>query len=148
MENLVIPNSLVVLKFHYGKRGSINPIISKTMGRVAVINHAYEGSSPQPGTFWLCRINKEINSPNGNGCFIVTPLKQTPLEAIIKLIPGTYDLQYDQQNVICLPKVPNHYWICPASIKKLFLKPDIAKVQYQSVIVPIIIEDPPTEIED
>jgi hypothetical protein len=136
----LLKKTQVILKFHYGKRGSINPIISKTMGRVAVISHAYQGPMPQPGTFWLCELDQEINSGSSErGCFVVMPVKSVPLEKIMKLIPGMYETEIQGQNVFFKPKEPNHYWIVPFNIKKVFLK-DKTKVQYQSVIVPLVFD--------
>lgn len=130
-------NAHVLLKFHYGRRGSVNPIISKTMGRVAVISHAYEGAMPQPGTFWLCKIEREFGLGQPNGCYVVRPVREVPLENIVKLIPGTYDTEIKGSTVVCRPKVENHFWIVPFSIKKFFIKKDKAEIQYQSVIVPL-----------
>jgi hypothetical protein len=127
----------VVLKFHFGKRGSVNPIISKTMGRVAVINHAYQGAQPQDGTFWLCRLDRGHQGQGTNGCFVVTPVRQIPLEKIVKLIPGTYDTTISGSTVVCKPKLPNHYWIAPFSVKKWYIKKDKAAKLYQAVIVPV-----------
>jgi hypothetical protein len=127
----------VVLKFHFGKRGSVNPIISKTMGRVAVINHAYQGPQPQSGTFWLCKLDREIKGQHTNGCFIVTPIKMVPIEKIVKLVPGTYETTIEGTTVTCRPKITNHYWIAPFSVKKWYIKKDKASVQYQAVIVPV-----------
>lgn len=127
-----LTGSQVVLKFHYGKRGSVNPIISKTMGKVAVISHAYQSSMPQPGTFWICRIDSEIQ-----GSFIVTPVKQIPLEQVKSLIPGMYDVEIRNLTVICRPKVGEIYWLVPFSIKKYYIKRHKAKVLYESVVVPL-----------
>lgn len=127
----------VVLRFHYGKRGSVNPIISQTMGRVAVINHAYQGPMPQPQTFWLCRIDKQHNKSTDSGCFVVTPLHQVEEAKILRLIPGTYDVEPAGNTVVCHPKVPEQYWIAPFGIKKFFLKKEKAQVLYQSVVVPV-----------
>jgi hypothetical protein len=138
IENNELHGMLVILKFHYGKRGSINPIISKTMGRVAVINHTYQAAMPQPGTFWLCRIDKEISNPEKqSGCFIVTPVREIPIDDIRKLIPGAYDIEIRNQIVICKPKVPEIYWLMPFSIKKYYIKKDKAKVCYEAVVVPL-----------
>lgn len=129
-------NAHVVLKFHYGKRGSSNPIISQTMGRVAVISHAYEGSMPQPKSFWLCKIDNE-HSGGKNGCFVVTPIRQVALKSLIKLVPGAYDTEIVGTTVFCRPRVDNHLWIIPFSLKKYFIKEDKANVVYQSIVVPL-----------
>lgn len=129
-------NAQVILKFHYGRRGSINPIISKTMGKVAVISHAYQGVMPQPGTFWLCKIERELGEASSGGCFIVTPLRVVLLTNIVKLIPGTYATEFHGKTVVCRPRVDNHNWIIPFSLKKYFIK-DKATIQYQSVVVPL-----------
>lgn len=127
-----IAGSNVILKFHYGKRGSVNPIISKTMGKVAVISHAYQSSMPQPGSFWICRIDNEIP-----GSFIVTPLRMIPLENVKSLIPGMYDIEIQNLTVICKPKVGDIYWLVPFSIKKYYIKRHKAKILYESVVVPL-----------
>lgn len=138
IENLELQGSNVVLKFHYGKRGSVNPIISKTMGKVAVISHAYQGAMPQPGTFWICRIDKEISNPEKKtGCFIVTPIRFVTIESVKKLLPGMYDEEIRNHMVICRPKVPGICWLMPFSIKKYYIKPEKAQVQYESLVVPL-----------
>jgi len=126
--------SNVILKFHYGKRGSVNPVISKTMGKVSVISHAYQSAMPQPGSFWVCRIDNEIQ-----GSFIVTPLKMVPLENVKSLIPGMYDVEIKNLTVVLRPKaeVANIYWLVPFSIKKYYIKRHKAKVLYESVVVPL-----------
>lgn len=126
----------VVLKFQYGKRGTANPIVSQTMGRLAVISHAYEGSMPQPRSFWLCRIEKELGS-GMNGCFVVIPVKEVPIAQIMKLVPGMYEQEIVGSTVVCRPKVEGHYWIIPFSLKKYFIKKGKAETLYQSVVVPL-----------
>lgn len=132
-----IENSLVILRFHYGNRGSGNPIISSTMGRAAVINHVYQGEMPQPYTLWLCRVDREIYKSREKGCFVVTPLREVPAEKVLRLVPGTFDLEIQNHNVICKPKIKGYYWIAPSSIKKLYIKSGRAEVLYQSVLVPL-----------
>lgn len=127
----------VVLRFHYGKRGSVNPIISKTMGRVAVISHSYQGTMPQPGTFWLCEIEREIGNEKPNGCFVVVPVKEVKIESVMRLVPGTYQTEIHGSTVVCRPMVEGHYWIIPFSLKKYFIKEGKAQIQYQSVVVPL-----------
>lgn len=127
-----ITGSNVILKFHYGKRGSVNPIISKTMGKVSVINHTYQSAMPQPGSFWVCRIDNEIQ-----GSFIVTPLRMVPLENVKSLIPGMYDVEIKNLTVVCRPKVADIYWLVPFSIKKYYIKRHKAKILYESVVVPL-----------
>jgi hypothetical protein len=131
----------VVLKFHYGKRGSLNHIISKTMGRVAVINHAYQGAMPQAGSFWLCRIDKELGAEKPTGCFVVAPIKEVPVDKVMKLVPGIYDTDIQDKTVICTPKVDNCFWIIPFSLKKSYIKKDKADTLYQSVVVPVTLDE-------
>lgn len=115
----------------------MNPIISKTMGRVAVISHSYEGPMPQPGSFWLCAIEKEFGVGKENGCFIVKPLKPIPLDNIMKLVPGAYETEILGSTVVVRPRVDNLFWLLPMSLKKYFIKKDKADVQFQSVVVPL-----------
>jgi hypothetical protein len=136
----MIENSNVVLRFHYGTRGSQNPIISKTMGRIAVINHAYEGPMPQPETFWYCRIDRNIDFSSEKGCFVITPLSQIPNEKVMRLIPGAFDKEIYGRHIVCRPKINNLYWIAPFSIKRSFIK-DQATTRFQSVVVPILIDE-------
>jgi len=130
----------VVLKFQYGKRGSPNPIISRTLGRVAVISHGYQGPMPQVGCFWLCRIEKQMNFNEVNGCFVVVPIHKIEIENIVKLVPGAYDTEVMGSSVVCRPRVSGLNWILPFSLKKFFIKKDKASVLYQSVIVPVQID--------
>lgn len=126
-----------VLRFVYGKRGSPNPIVSKTMGRYAVIDPAYNGPMPQPYRFWLCRLEGEKIFTETKGCFVVTPLQEVPLEKIAKLVPGTFDVEVRGSAVYCTPKIPELFWIAPFNIKDIYLKPREGVYPYSSVIVPI-----------
>jgi hypothetical protein len=130
-----------VLRFVYGKRGSPNPIVSKTMGRYAVIDHAYQGPMPQPYCFWLCRLEGEKIFTDTKGCFVVTPLKEVAREddmsQIAKLVPGTFDVEIQGTTVFCKPKIPGLFWIAPFNIKDIYLKPREGNYNYSSVIVPV-----------
>jgi len=131
----------VVLKFQNGKRNSPNKVVSLTMGKVAVIAHAYQGRMPQPSSFWVCRIVKETGSGTTNGCFIIEPVFEIPLAKVMKLVPGMYDTEIRGNTVLCKPKVHDIFWIIPFSLKKYFLKEGKAEIQYQSVIVPLKISE-------
>ncbi len=134
----------VVLKFHYGRRGSVNSIISQTMGRVAVINHAYQKEMPQSGSFWVCRIDREITSANSKGCFVISPIEKIDIKKILKLVPGAYEVEIQGTNVLCKPKVSGRFWIAPFNIKKSYIKKEKANILYQSVIVPLVGYEPPS----
>ncbi len=142
IETTNLAGSLVLLKFHYGRRGSVNSIISQTMGKVSVINHAYQSKMPQAGTFWLCQIDKEISNPDrGSGVFIITPIREIEVRDIQKLIPGAYDVEVADKTVVCRPRVKGLLWLMPFSIKKTYIKRDKAKVLYESVVVPLTLSD-------
>lgn len=127
----------VVLRFQYGNRGSRNPVVSRTLGKLAVVSHAYEGPSPQPGKFWLCSIEREIGTI-GKGCYAVVPIREVPFDQIMRLVPGTYDTEIwdEQQTIVCEPKLPG-MWLMPFNLKRYLLKPGKAKILYQSVLVPV-----------
>lgn len=139
-----IVGSTVILKFYYGHKDSVNPIISKTMGRISIINYAYRGNQPQPGSFWLCKVDEERKDTfnSEHGCFIVTPIKEVQVSEIVKLVPNSYTTEFMGHNVILKPKHSGHYWICPFSIKKFYIKKNVntASKCYQSVIVPLDVE--------
>lgn len=130
-------NAHVVLKFQAGERTTENPVISQTMGRIAFIDHGYVGPMPQPKTFWLCKIMKEINKGTGRGCFIVTPIHEVLIDDIVKLVPGTFEIEIQDLTVVCRPKFPERYWIAPFNIKRRFIKPGFGEKLYSSFIVPI-----------
>ncbi len=142
MESLI--GKQVLLKFYYGNKESVNPIISKTLGRISIINFSYTGSQPQPGTFWLCTIDQERKDAFNpeHGCYIVTPQKEVQVSEIVKLVPNAYDIETEGHTVILKPKIKGYYWICPFSIKKYYIKKDETSSTkcYQSVIVPLDIE--------
>jgi hypothetical protein len=133
-----MPTQHVVLKFQYGRRGSANPIISQTMGRVAVLNFAYTGPSPQPGSFWLCQMDYERQTnPGGSGCFVVTPLCRVEMEQIVKLVPGMFQAQPEGNKILIIPKLKNHFCIAPFAIKRKYIKKEKAKILYNAVVVPL-----------
>jgi hypothetical protein len=129
-----------VLRFVYGKRGSPNPIVSKTMGRYAVISHTYTGPMPQPYCFWLCRLDGEKMFTETKGCFVVTPLREIKLDQIAKLVPGTFDVEVIGTTVYCKPRISNFFWIAPFNIKDIYFKPKEGLYPYSSVIVPITLD--------
>lgn len=134
---MTIENSFVVLKFQYGRRGSTNPVISNTMGRVAVLNFLYQGTTPQPKSFWLCRVDREASLHDGRGYYVVTPVREVQLSDIVKLIPGTYDAIPHGSTMILKPKITGHLFLAPFSIKRKFIKQEYADHLYNSLIVPL-----------
>jgi hypothetical protein len=135
-----IEGTQVVLLFHYGRRGAANPIISGTMGRAAVINHAYQGPMPQPHTLWLCQIDREIHTNKERGCFVVTPIQSLPNDKVIRLVPGMFDVEIQDHTAILKPRIQGHYWIAPSAIKKVYLKENRAEILYQSLLVPVLVQ--------
>ncbi len=122
----------VVLKFFH----SIDPngnvkLISRTMGKLALIENQYQGQV-NDDEFWLCEIEKEIGSNKNRGAFLVRPIDKIEVEKIKKLLPNFYSIIEHGKTAFLYPKnQPKEPWILSANTRKIF------NDKYTSVIVPI-----------
>lgn len=124
--NLKIIGSIVIVKFFSSNVKSYNPLITRTLKKIGVLDKKYL-NIPKEDEFWKVKILKEICEGQNKGCFILEPLNLVDPKTIIKLVPGMYN-QYEKDKVLfVIPKVPNHNYILPLDIKK--------KLPYRAILV-------------
>lgn len=108
-----------------------NPIVSKTLGKVAIIARAYgdrvarsNGSlaMPQSQEFWRVRILKELERGSRKGCFLVEPIVKVEYEDILHLVPGMYThiVEHGRMLVTPNPEYQGRACILPLDHKQLF----------------------------
>lgn len=101
-----------------------NPVISRTLLKVAVVNkdwYPQRGQKePKEGELWRVKIVKEINQGNNQGCFLVEPIKKLDEAEMCFLVPGTYSLKCMDNLLIVVPlKNQGANWILPLTDKKI-----------------------------
>jgi hypothetical protein len=62
-------------------------LISRTLGKVALIDHAYQGPKPCEGEFWLSDVVSETKASQVGGCFLVEPFQKVEYEDLVPISP-------------------------------------------------------------
>jgi hypothetical protein len=106
---------------------AVNPVITRTMKKIGVIVRKEEGEIPQDGEFWKVKIQEEICQGQPEGCFILEPIAKIDPKDIMKLLPGMYVEQREDNIIAILPKDRNRNWILPLKHKR--------KIQAYTVVV-------------
>jgi hypothetical protein len=96
-----------------------NNLITRTLGKVGVINSQYRGDMPKHNELWLSVIIKENCPGNNTGCFILEPINRLDSSSVDRLIPGMYTEEYKDKILFIYPKKlkdndgDDIYWILP-----------------------------------
>jgi len=88
------------------------PIISRTLGKVAIVSRAYmernrtdSKHNPMPADqeFWRVHIVKELKPGKREGCFLVQPMEKVDVESLLHLAPGMYSIESKQGGLYVTP---------------------------------------------
>jgi len=116
----------VIVKFFKNSYdNNINQLITRTMGKVGVIDKDYIQSGnemPCEGEFWKVDIVKETNPGKPYGCFILKPICKVDPSSLFKLLPGMYEEVQSNGSLIIIPKTKGQNAILPIKLKKSFNK--------------------------
>jgi hypothetical protein len=105
---------IVVVKFFLNNdKISRNEIITRSLGKIGVVNSLHDGSSPQNAEFWKCEVLRETHVGCNKGCFVLAPLERLEEETITRLLPGLYTETMHSGILIIKPKKLGHHWILP-----------------------------------
>jgi len=118
-------NCITIVKFFKNpssEREDVNPLITRTMKKIGVIDKAYKPddpeSSPKDGEFWKVIIKDEIRPGKPEGCFILTPITAINPTDVVKLLPGMYEERREDSAIAIIPKDNNHNWVLPLRHKQ------------------------------
>ncbi len=135
-----------VAKFIWNaKPGKESNIISRTFGKVAIIDRAWAQSMqdhvemPKNDEFWLVDVCKDMCAGTNKGVLVVMP--RYPLERgePMRLIPGGFEEQLVDGILYVYPKHPGPYWISSLSMK------DLLKAQHNTPTGIIVVLPQPTD---
>lgn len=96
-----------------------NNLITRSLGKVGVINSQYTGDMPRNNELWLSVIVKENCPGNNIGCFVVDPIMRIRDDKIDRLIPGMYTQTVEDKILYIYPNKlkdkdgDDIYWILP-----------------------------------
>jgi len=121
---------LTVVKFFRNLRNSNrNPLISRTLLKIAHINRDWDGEQPLDNEIWLVKIVAETHHGKPQGCFIVDPIDKVNIqEDLLHLPPTLFSMKkvHDTPNGQCIllvtPAKPDSLWILPKSHKRILAK--------------------------
>lgn len=112
-----------------------NPLISRTLGKVAFIDHAYLGPKPQEGEFWLSDVVSETKASKVGGCFLVEPFQKVAYEDLVPISPLSCTVNQVFSSVLTIDPVRTETpertlipWILTLNHKSKLLRPDITAV--------------------
>lgn len=130
-----------------------NNLITRSLGKIGVINSSYNGDQPKAEDLWLAVIVKENNPGKNIGCFILDPIKKLHPENTDRLIPGMYSEELIDKVLFIRPTKTKDkdgdpiYWIL--SIKHRMGLEEYMKIkntEYYAVIVELGKKDIPISV--
>lgn len=119
-----------VLKFYLSKDPKgVNRCISRTLGKLAMVDTQYDGMVKDQD-IWVCSIINEIKPGLNHGLYILKPIKKIDPDDVKKLIPGFYNTHADNNVLFLHPKDDKGYWIVSCDTRKIYSE------KYASIIIP------------
>jgi hypothetical protein len=110
---------IVIVKFFINNnKTSRNEILTRTLGKIGVINSLYQGEAIQDKDVWRVRILRETHVGINKGCFVLEPMERLEAESITRLLPGLYVDNVVGGILFIRPKRPGYNWILPLSHKR------------------------------
>jgi hypothetical protein len=116
-----------------GKPKIHNHLISRTLGKLGVIDSKWEPTDelPKDGSFWLVEILRETSPSKAQGVFVLAPIRPVEVGEVQKLSPGMYDEESDEGTVIITPKLrEDFFWMLPLSLRKSMTNANAIIVKY------------------
>jgi len=111
----------IVKFFENSDKDNPNPIISRTLCKIAVVDRDWTRNNPdkipKAGEFWRVRIVRETCIGMTKGCFIVHPLEQVLDTDLVHLAPGFFEEEMNNRVLVLKPKNAENY-ILPLSYKR------------------------------
>lgn len=112
-------NCIVIVKFFINNnKTSRNEILTRTLGKIGVVNSMYQGEPPQDKDVWKVRVLRETHVGTNKGCFVLEPLEKLDSESITRLLPGLYTDTVVGGILYIKPKRAGYNWILPLSHKR------------------------------
>ncbi len=117
-----LPVRTVVKFYENHEPSNANKIFSKTLRKVAFIDHEWLDSnpniSPEDGEFWVVDVIHETCPGQGKGAFLLHPLKKIEPGELNRLLPGMYDEDNHNGCLILNPKNGGINWLVPKRHKQ------------------------------
>lgn len=117
-----------VAKFIWNaKPGKESNIISRTFGKVAIVDRAWSQSMqdhvemPRNDEFWLVDVCKDMCSGTNKGVLVVMPRYPLERHEPTRLIPGSFEEELIDGILYVYPKHPGPYWIASLSLKEILM---------------------------
>lgn len=118
-----------VAKFQFNlKADKQNAILSRTFGKVAIVDRAWAQSMqghvefPRHDEFWLVDIVKDQFPGTNRGVLILHPRYPLKSHEPTRLFPGTFEEELIDGILYLRPKHPGPYWISSLSLKDALMQ--------------------------
>jgi hypothetical protein len=135
-----------VAKFQFNlKADKQNAILSRTFGKVAIVDRAWSQSMqghlefPKHDEFWLVDVVKDQFPGTNRGVLILHPRYPLQAHEPTRLFPGTYEEELQDGILYVRPKHPGPYWIASLSLKDSLMR------HYQKPTGIIVTIQPPAD---
>lgn len=110
---------IVIVKFFINSnKTSRNEILTRTLGKIGVINSLYQAEYPQDKDVWKVQILRETHVGTNKGCFVLQPLEKLESESITRLLPGLYTDEVIGGILYVRPRRAGYNWILPLEQKR------------------------------
>ncbi len=118
-----------VAKFQFNQRADKqNTILSRTFGKVAIVDRAWAQSMqghiefPRHDEFWLVDIVKDQFPGTNRGVLILHPRYPLQPHEPTRLFPGAFEEEVIEGILYVRPKNPGPYWIASLSLKEALMQ--------------------------
>lgn len=118
-----------VAKFQFNlKADKQNAILSRTFGKVAIVDRAWSQSMqghlefPRHDEFWLVDVVKDQFPGTNRGVLILHPRYPLQAHEPTRLFPGTFEEELQDGILYIRPKHPGPYWISSLSLKETLMQ--------------------------
>lgn len=138
-----------VAKFQFNmKTDKQNAILSRTFGKVAIVDRAWSQTMqghiafPAHDEFWLVDVVKDQFPGTNRGVLILHPRYPLAAHEPTRLFPGTFEEELQDGILYVRPKHPGPYWISSLSLK------DALMIRYGKPTGMIVTIQPPNDAID
>lgn len=135
-----------VAKFQFNlKADKQNAILSRTFGKVAIVDRAWSQTMqghlefPKHDEFWLVDVVKDQFPGTNRGVLVLHPRFPLSAQEPTRLFPGTFEEEMQDGILYVRPKHPGPYWIASLSLKEALMQ------RYSTPTGIIVAIQPPTD---
>jgi len=138
MDSKTVLDLVTIVKFYFNNNRKMkskfyNRLLTRTLGKVGVIDRKFDTDKVQSGEFWKVRIVGETCPGRNTGCFLLEPIEKVLPDNMGIVLPGMYSEQRHKGLLIVHPNSNDHNWMMGLKHRKAIQ--DISDREVYAIIV-------------